>query len=432
MGYIVERGNGGISLYGGNLEFFRYRGPEAIVSGPADTGKTLALCLKVHLCACKYPKANILILRKTQISTYSTVLQTFKEQILGPLDEWPCFPYGGDKRPSRFIYDNGSVVWVSGLDKPSRVLSSDFDMIAVSQTEELALSDWEVLTTRTTGRAGHMPYAQCIGDCNPGHPSHWIRRRQRAGTLKVFEATHHDNPEIYDPATGELTERGKLRLQPLQALTGHRRQRLLLGLWAAPEGAIYAVFDEKRHKVAHFIPPKHWPRFVGVDPYGAYIAAVWLAFDPENKVLNVYREYLEPFGLTTAQHVRNILELSKGEAVFAWVGGGPSERQQRADFTGAGLPLLAPPITDVWAGIDRVNSLLQEFALVVHDNCENLLSEIESYHRKMKDGKPTNQIESKHEFHLLDSLRYAVAHLCGPRTEEQIVDLSRPIVPGWL
>jgi len=106
---------------------------------------------------------------------------------LGERDRWPCVPYGGDNRPERFMYSNGSVIWVAGLDKASKILSSEFDIIAVNQTEELSLVDWETLTTRTTGRAGNMPYSQTIGDANPGPPTHWIRNRP---SLTLFESTH--------------------------------------------------------------------------------------------------------------------------------------------------------------------------------------------------------------------------------------------------
>jgi PBSX family phage terminase large subunit len=404
------------------------RDHEWILSGPRDTGKTLGCLNYIHWVAYTYPNASIVICRKRQTDTYSTVIKTFRNKVLN--NDMPVVCYGGEK-PQWFDYPNGSRIWVTGLDKRSKVLSSEHDVIYVNQAEEIALPDWEYLSTSATGRAGNVDHPQCIGDCNPGHPSHWIQRRRRLSLLKMFEATHYDNPEIYDPVTGELTNEGKQRLDVLKNLSGHRKQRLYLGLWAAPEGAIYATFDRKKHKVVHFDPPSQWPRIVGVDPFGAYIAAVWLAYDSASKVLNVYREYLEPFGVTTTKHAENIRKLSRGETIFQWAGGGPSERQQRVDFAAAGLPLQAPPITDVWSGIDRVNSLIREDALRVHDNCENLLSEIESYHRAMKDGKPTDKIKDKNDFHLLDALRYAVALLTGPKTEEEVINATAQVGPMW-
>lgn len=418
------------SFYGDNLKAYRCRDPEVILSGPADTGKTLALLSKLHHCALKYPGASIVILRKVQTDTYSTVLQTFINKVLNGTAA--VSTYGGEKA-QWFDYPRGSRIWVTGMDKAGKLLSGEHDIIYPNQAEEFSLPDWEVMTTRTTGRAGNMPYAQTIGDCNPGPPSHWIRQRAREGKLTFLESTHRDNPELYDPETGELTKGGERRLEGLKRLSGSRLLRLFHGLWAAPEGAIYSVFDEEKHKVASFPIPSLWPKFVGIDPMGAYIAAVWVALDPQAKVLNVYREYLEPFGIPTREHVKNILRLSgytpdgkplaNAETIFYWSGGGPSERQARLDFQAAGLPLQRPGIGDVWAGIDRINELLSDFAIVIHDNCPNLLSEAGDYRRKLKGGIPTDTIDNKDRYHGLDALRYGCAGPEATGVQEEVVAL---------
>jgi len=403
------------SFYGGNLAAFRSREPEVMLAGPADTGKTLALLTKLHLCAYKYPGASIVIARKQLTDTYATVLQTFLKKVIGEDDH--IVVYGGEK--AQWVdYPTGSRIWIAGLDKPGKVLSGEFDVAYINQAEEALLTDWEILSTRTTGRAGHMPYAQIIGDCNPSAPTHWIRTRAQSGQLTLIDSKHQDNPELFDPKTGKLTEEGQGRLARLRGLSGARLLRLYHGLWASPEGAIYSVFDEDKHKVRAFPIPKLWPKFVGIDPVGAYIAAVWIALDPQANILNVYREYYEPYGIPTREHVKNIIRLSgysdkgiptgQAETIFYWVCGAPSERQWRTDWQSHGLPVQAPGIGDLWAGIDRVNQLLSEFSLVIHDNCPNLLSEIGDYRRKMKDGQPTDNIENKDAYHGLDALRYAV------------------------
>lgn len=407
------------SLYGGVREAVFCRDREVILSGPAETGKTLGLLWKIDALAHRYKNASLVITRKTLASTFSTVLVTFQKKILQ--DGSGVTAYGGEK-PQWFDYPSGSRIWITGMDKSSKILSADHDLVYVNQVEELGLPDWEILTTRTTGRAGNMPFSQTVGDCNPAAPTHWIRSRAQSGALTLIESTHRDNPMLFDPVTKEITAQGLRTFQTLDALTGARYMRLRKGLWAAPEGAIYDVFDEEQHKVKSFPIPPLWPRMVGIDPFGAYIGALWLAFDPQNNVLNVYREYCEPFGVTTPDHVANILRLSQGETIFAWVGGGPSERQARSDWTGAGISLMEPPISDVWGGIDRVYNLLKDHALVIHDCCVNLLSEIGSYRRKMdRDGVVTEKIEDKEKFHMLDALRYIVAWLTEPRETTSVI-----------
>jgi len=416
------------SFYGGNAKAFYCRDPEVILAGPADTGKTLALLTGLHLRALKYKNASLVIVRKQLTDTYPTVLVTFRQKVLG---ESGITIYGGEK-PQWFDYPSGSRIWVAGMDKSSKILSAEHDIVYANQAEELSLVDWETLTTRTTGRAGHIPYNQTIGDCNPATPTHWIKTRAASGALTLFESTHRDNPELYDQATGEITEAGQQRIGRLKALTGTRLLRLYHGLWAVPEGAIYEVFDEEKHVVTHFEPPLAWPRVVGIDPFGAQIAAVWLAYDAQAGVMNVYREYREPFGKTVAGHAESILQASRGETVFAWVCGGPSERAWRVEFEAAGIPVIEPPASDVWVGIDRVHRLLAGFGMVVHDNCVHLLSEIGDYRRKIdRDGIPTEQIEHKERYHLLDALRYACAFLMDPREESRVVYAPTRIGPQW-
>jgi phage terminase large subunit len=132
------------------------------------------------------------------------------------------------------------------MDRAGKVLSAEHDIIFVNQAEELGLDEWEVCTTRTTGRAGNMPYSQTIGDANPSYPLHWMYHRP---SLRIFYSEHHDNPALFDPATGAITEQGQRTMTVLQALTGTRRTRLLEGKPAQAEGVIYEEWNEAIHLI---------------------------------------------------------------------------------------------------------------------------------------------------------------------------------------
>ena len=171
-----------LSFYGANRAAILCRDPELILAGPADTGKTIAMLWKLDAIAKQYPKASLVIARKQQTDLWSTAIESFKRYII---NEQPIRIYGGET-PAFFEYWNGSRIWTAGLDKPGKVLSAEHDIVYVNQAEECALVDWETLTTRASGRAGNVPYAQVIGDCNLANPSHWIKQRQKAGTLTFF------------------------------------------------------------------------------------------------------------------------------------------------------------------------------------------------------------------------------------------------------
>lgn len=415
-------------FYGEIRDGILCRDPEVIISGPRDTGKTLGFLWKLDALARKYENASLVIARRLQVDLWSTVVKSFQDHIL--CDD-PTVRTIGGQYPAKFIYPTGATIWTAGLDKSSRVLSAEHDVVYVNQAEECAVKEWENLLGAVSGRAGHMPYSQVIGDCNPATPSHWIRQRMKAGMLTMFNSRHENNPALYD-RQGNITPAGRSRLAFLDRYTGAAKKRYRYGLWAAPEGAIYGnsfdgLHDDGaygKHMVRSFEIPLAWPRVVGIDPAGAKRAALWLAFDGEGNRLHVYRESVLPHGSTVQHFAGQLKTVTAGEPVFAWICGAKSERDWRVEFIAAGLPVVEPPVADFWVGVDRVLELLDTDSLVIHDCCKQLLSEIEEYHRKL--DKRTNefvdQVEDKEKFHLLDALRYSCVWLThADATQSQIV-----------
>lgn len=228
----------GLRFYGGAREFWRYRGHEVMLEGPFETGKTIAALSKLHALLCKYHNCRALMVRETYKSLVQSAVVTYEKKVLPyPPEDPKCgvVKYGGEK-PDFYDYPNGSRLVCGGLDNPDKVLSAEYDYIYVPQAEELELDAWEKLVARATGRAGNAPYPQVMGDCNPSYPSHWILFRK---PLKRFQQLHEHNPSLFNQETGEITERGKVAMAILDALTGVRYLRGRRGLWAAAEGVVF-------------------------------------------------------------------------------------------------------------------------------------------------------------------------------------------------
>lgn len=238
---VAPKGEG-IELRGDNRKFFASKDPECILSGPADTGKTFAGCLKIHTACSLIPRTQALFVRKNQNALTGTVVKTYQRIIEGQ----NVRTYGGET-PSRFIYPNGSTIWLGGMDNPESCLSSERDYIYCNQAEELTLNDWELLSTRCSGRSAVVAHPQLLGDANPSSSKHWIRSRAAENKLRLLVATHRDNPTIYDEQ-GNITEEGKRRLAVLENLSGVRKKRLLQGIWATAEGAVFDTFDVQIHR----------------------------------------------------------------------------------------------------------------------------------------------------------------------------------------
>lgn len=321
----------GYRPYGAAADLWLCKRPEVIIAGPAETGKTRIALEKLDALLWKYPRAQAVMVRKRYTDMPGSCIQTYEQKVLGAWDsslndgaggfdqaQTPVTKYGGEK-PQFYDYPHGARLWVAGLDKPGKVLSSERDFIYVNQAEELELSDWETLTTRATGRAGHAPYAQVFGDCNPGPANHWILERAAAGQLLMIHSRHEDNPTLFDQESGEITPQGERTMAVLDGLTGVRKSRLRFGHWVSAEGLVY---EEEWNPDLHLIPPfeipKSWQRVRLVDfGYVNPFVCLWAALD-EDKRMYIYRQ-LYMTRRTVRAHAEKIKELSRGEVITTTV-----------------------------------------------------------------------------------------------------------------
>jgi len=186
------------------------------------------------------------------------------------------------------------------------------------------------------------------------------------------------------------------------------------GLFARPAGLIYGDYldsHEGGHLVKPFDIPAAWPRYVGVDFGAVNTATLWIAEDAVRSAYYVYRESLQG-GMTTKEHAAQAKAHARTERVVGWYGGGPSETQQRMDWSAEGVQIQQPPISDVEAQIDRVIGLFKQKRLFVFDNLRGLRDELGTYSRVLgDDGQPTEKIKNKERWHRLDSLRYLCSAL---------------------
>lgn len=305
---------------GAALRLFSTKDGEVLLDGPAGTGKSMAALYRLHLACLKHKNIRCLVVRKTNVSLAATTLVTYenkvaKEAIANGTVHW----YGGSqRRPPAYQYRGGSEIVVGGMDKPEKVLSSEYDLIFVDEATELTETDWETLGTRL--RNGVLSWQQQIAACNPGPPSHWLNKR---ATVKRLISRHHDNPRYYS-AEGKLTPEGVDYIEgKLGALTGVRKLRLKDGTWAAAEGLIYEDYDPAVHIVDPFPIPHDWPRYWAVD-FGftnPMVVQMW-AKDPDGRLF-LYREFYRT-RRTVAEHCEDIarvlMESPQKDADGLWRG----------------------------------------------------------------------------------------------------------------
>lgn len=227
---------------------------------------------------------RILIVRKTLVSLTATGLVTYKthvaeEALRTKIVRW----YGGSTdKPPAYIYSNGSTITVGGMDKPDKVMSSEYDIIYVQEATDLTLEDWEKLNSRL--RNGRLSFQQLIADCNPQQPTHWLKKRCEEGKTVMLYGRHEDNPVLFND-DGTMTDRGRAYLAVLDNLTGVRYLRLRKGQWAAAEGMIYDEWRPDVHLSDRKKLPFEWARIWAVD-FGYTNPFVWQmwARDPDGRL----------------------------------------------------------------------------------------------------------------------------------------------------
>lgn len=417
--------------HGACKELFDERAPELLVAGPAGTGKSRACLEKLNILALRNPGIRGLIVRKTATSLAYSALATWRNDVIaeGLLTGTVKYYGGSPQDPAQYIYENGSMVTVAGMDRATRIMSSEYDVIYVQEATELDENDWESLTTRL--RNNKMTFQQLIADCNPDKPTHWLKLRCDSGKTKMLESRHEDNPTLY--LNGELTDQGKAYIGKLDNLTGMRHQRLRLGKWVSADGLIYEEFDVTKHILEKPRIGKDWTRYWSIDfGFTNPFVCQWWAEDPDGR-LYLYREIYRT-RRTVDQHAQDILaQVTNGRGV--WVE--PKPKHIICDHDAEGRQVLAQKLglstvnakKAVTEGIQVVQQRLREVdgkpriflcrnALVSKDpeladakKPTSTADEILGYVWDTANGKQVKEQPLKHDDHGMDAMRYVVAHL---------------------
>lgn len=181
------------------------------------------------------------------------------------------------------------------------------------------------------------------------------------------------------------------------------------GRYAKPAGMVYDCFDSANSVKNPFEIPESWPVYVGHDFGSVNMAALWYAQDPITGYLYLFQEYWGG-GLATHEHIERWREMSKGFRVIKCIGGAHHEEGWRGDFTRAGWRIDEPTVREVDAGIQKVYSLHKTNKLFVFRSCVNYLDQKNSYSYELDErNQPTDKIENKERYHLMDAERYVLS-----------------------
>ncbi len=267
-----------LNRYEGDRRIF-----EVLIEGAAGTGKSRGIGHLLFWAAHRWPGIRILVVRKTRASLTNSFLQTWEDEVVPAGHEM----LNGAARGHRDNYDfgNGSVMELGGLDHPSRLYSTQYDIVYVQEAIELTLDEWErffrALRHFQGGKSAPdkaIKFQLLLGDTNPGPETHWLNERCKEGTCERLVSKLEDNPKFFDVETNTWTFDGLAFRGGLMKLSGPRRMNLLEGKWGSIEGMVWDTYDSNVHLINRPDDPKNLKRELGIT---YYIGAVdWGYSDP--------------------------------------------------------------------------------------------------------------------------------------------------------
>ena len=210
----------------------------------------------------------------------------------------------------------------------------------------------------------------------------------------------------------------------------YQRDARTRGIPQLGSGAIYPV-PESEYLVDPFEIPKHWPKSYGMDVGFHRTACIWLARDPDTKVVYLYHEYYKGESEPSI-HAVGIKAPGKwipGIIDTAARGRSQIDGQSLMDmYKDLGLN-LKDANKAVETGLYTVWEMLSTGQIKVFSNLLNFMNEIRLYRRDEK-----GHIVKSND-HLMDSFRYAIMGLDHMKRESEIIkvrDPNRGSTPGGI
>lgn len=276
-----------------------------------NTGKTYTNLSFVYDYCRTFPRSKIVLVRNVRADLSETVLAEWEDNVLGPGHYLLRHPIQRDNR-EKYTFNNGSEVICRGFDRDAKLFSGQYHGVLFNEAVELRSEDkWERLHRAVRAPLLHPgQFRFLLAECNPAEEFHWINERAKTGRMHRIQTYLWDNPRWFDHAAGEWTSDGEEYIGNLsRGLSGHNRERLLLGNWFNATGAVLPEFNRDVHEPAGSYDPAArmlsiagWPEPVKIEwtfgamdagYEGAGVFGVW-GIDREGRMFclcEVYRSH---------------------------------------------------------------------------------------------------------------------------------------------
>jgi len=378
--------------------------------GGYRAGKSFIQQLCVFLICSLYPNTRALYVRNTYDELKDSVIQQFNS-CFKKYGQYDYIDHSKDgSRIARF--KNGSEIRFRSADEPTKLLSNEYDLIALCQAEALPIEVVNILFGRWSGT--RLPKKLLLMEGNPAPGWVKINYKDKGASelskigvhfqeVNTYENLHNIDPDYINDCKKQLSEIDF--------------RRFIMGEWAFSEGQVFSEYRESKHVIPYRPPGKHEQKRNGLD-YGWVnpTCILWGYLDYDQRLI-IYDEFYK--SQQTADQIYNAsLKHPKfGDiptvADYSIKSADRDGKSLWDDLTSYGM-ILIESNKDGARNRQDTNLLFKQDRLLICENCVNLISEIpRSRFKAPRIGQEVNAPEEviKKDDHAVDTLLYLSADL---------------------
>lgn len=308
---------------------------------------------------------------------------------------------------------NGSKLFLRGWESVETLRGQKFDLIVIDEVAMMRnfwLNWQEVIRPTLTDTKGEALFISTPKGFNHFYDLFSLETKDE--DFKSFHFTTADNPHI----PSEEIEKAK------KELTEDRFAQEYLADFRKSEGLVYKEFNRKRHLFTRLPDTTFVKTFGGLD-FGFTNPAAALTIKKDKYAVYWVTDEWFKTGMTDAQ-IADYVNALRWEECYPdpESASGIEELKRR----GVNTREVVKNKDSVRNGINTVRELLNTNRLRIHESCQNLIWEFETYsYPEAKPDQPEAEHPIKENDHALDALRYALS-MDNVYTHEQYTPYTWP------
>lgn len=362
------------------------------------SGKSKFVVQKMIFKYLKFPNRKCLVVRKVGNTLRDSIFAEFKTV----LADWKLYDKCEIRETLLTIeLPNGSQFLFKGMDDPEKIKSiSGLDDIVIEECTEIDMVDFNQLNLRLRSK---NPYNQIHCMFNPVSKSNWVYKMwfensyNKENTM-VLKTTYKDNkflPQDYIQSLEEMKEKDNVYYRIYA-----------LGEFASLDKLVYTNWKVEKFDYKDIIKNNQTARALFALDFG-YIndpsAFVAVIADEANKKLYIFDEFYKK-GLLNNEIAAEIKRKGYSKEIIV---ADSAEQKSIEEIRKEGIPRIKPARKGRDSILNGIQ-LIQQYEIIVHPICENIIEELKNY--SWQKDKLTKEYINKpidSYNHALDALRYA-------------------------